>query len=294
MRWRTRWSGFCKWCATGWMKFSVAEELPAGGEFMSVVEVGPEKIVLRSAGAQQAYTAATLPAPVALTFARAGIDEKSPQGKALFAAFLIADPRGNRSQARQLLQSAAADGESVDKLLALVAADDLAIEREPVPSDDARTAAEKSVAQEFAVTLRSARSPEQKAYLVEQLLEAAADSDDAARQYALLCEAAARAAVAGDAPQALAAVDELGRWFQVDTLALKTQALSKTRPAGQTPAEATQVAELALSLLDQVNARPELARTLAATAAGAARRSGNQDLIQKATRRRREVERAAK
>jgi hypothetical protein len=212
----------------------------------------------------------------------------------MFGALFAADPRGNRAQARQLWQSAAADGESVEKLLALAAADDLALEREPVPAADARAAAEKSVTQEFAVTLRGARSPEQKAYLVEQLLEAAAASDDAARQYALLCEAGARAAIAGDAPRALAAIDELGRWFEVDTLALKTQALSKTRTAGQTPEESAQVAEAALSLLDQVNDRPELARTLAATAAGAARRSDNQDLIQKATRRRREVERAAK
>ncbi len=175
----------------GWMKFSVAEELPIGGEFMSIVEVEPEKIMLRSAGSQREYTAATLPAPIALTFARAGINEQSAPAKVMFGAFLVVDPQGNRAQARQLWQSAAAGGESVDKLLALAANDDLAIEREPVPADDARAAAEEHVAQEFAVTLRSARSPEQKAYLVEQLLEAAAASDDAASQYALLCEAGA-------------------------------------------------------------------------------------------------------
>ena len=152
------------------------------------------------------------------------------------------------------------------------------------------------MAKEFAVVVRGARSPEQKDYLVDTLLAAAAQADASADQYALLTEAVARAAVAGDAPRSLAAVDELARWFKVDALAIKAETLSKaaTAAAARDPDTARQVATAALALLDTAGDQSELARSLAATAVGAARRVRDPELLKQANQRRLAVERAAK
>ncbi|MGD9724574.1 MAG: hypothetical protein AB7O59_04085 [Pirellulales bacterium] len=278
---------------SGLPKFTAADELEAGDEPVSVVSVGPETLVLRMGGAQREYTVAALPAPVALTVARAGADEDAPASKVFFGAFHAVDPQGDRAHARRLWEAAAAAGEPVQPLLAILDSNDLVIVREPVPDATARSAAAERVAREFDVTIRGARSADQRIYLVEQLLMAAAKAEEAADQYALAGEACARAALAGDARRAVAAVDELARWFEVDALALKTETLVKTRVAANDAESARHVALVALALADEARERDELARTLAMTAVAAARRSGDAELLKRATVRRRQLERGA-
>jgi hypothetical protein len=278
----------------GLPKFTAAEELALGDTFVAVIETGADTMSLRIEGSRHDYTLATLPGPIALIVARAGIDENEPAAKVCFGAFHAIDFQGDRALARQLWQAAAGADQSVEDLLPLLDGEALAISREPVPGDESRAAAEERVARDFAVTIQGARSREQKRFLVEKLLAAAAETDDLVEQYALLSEAGARAATAGDARRALAAVDELARWFDVDALSLKTAALVKAAAAARDPESARQVTQAALLLLDRVGRRGELAATLAATATSAARRTRDSELIKKAADRRRLVERSTK
>src|SRR5947208_66926 len=59
--------------------------------------------------------------------------------------------------------------------------------------------------------------------------------DDAAARYVALSEAAELAAASGDASTALAAVDDLARYFAVDGLELRRTALAKALGAAATP-----------------------------------------------------------
>jgi hypothetical protein len=154
--------------------------------------------------------------------------------------------------------------------------------------------AERHIAEEFSVPIKGAKSAEQKAYLVDRLLRAAAEAEDAANQYALVSEACARAAMAGDVERALASVDELARWFDVDALALKTETLAKAGGAARDAETARQVTDAALGLLAEVGDRDELRKSLTQTAVAAARRTRDPELVKKAVERRREIERPAK
>jgi hypothetical protein len=224
-----------------------------------------------------------MPAPLALVVARAAIDENAPRAKLAFGALHAVDPRGDRKLARQLWESAAQSGEDVADLLPLLEPGALAIEREKVPEASLLSAAQERVAREFALQIQRARSAEQRAYFVELLMAKAGEAEEPADQYALLSEACARAAVAGDVPRVLAAVDELARWFEVDALVFKAAALSKT--ATRNAERAADVARAALALADECRkqGRSDLTRSLSTTAASAARRSRDPELIQRAT-----------
>jgi hypothetical protein len=291
---RAQLANFLDALRAGLPKFTAADELQLDDTVVVVIETGENTMALRSEGSRHDYTLATLPAPVALIVARAGADENAATSKVFFGAFHAVDPKGDRALARQLWQSAAEAGEPVADLLPLLEGAALAIERVGIPDAAARAEAEGRIAKEFAVTIKGARSPEQKRYLVSQLLAAADESDDLTDQYALLSEACARAATAGDARRALAAVDELARWFEVDAPALKTATLAKAGAGSRNPDAARQVAQAALALLKEVEGREELARSLALTAVNAARRTRDSELVKKAADRRREIERPAK
>ncbi len=141
------------------------------------------------------------------------------------------------------------------------------------------------------MTIRGARSKEQKDYLVDRLTKAAARADESADQFALLSEACAQAAMTPDPRRALAIVDELARWFQLERQVLKTEMLAKAATASRDVDAAREVALCALTLLDEVGHQNELAKTLAQAAVTAARRSGDAELLKKATVRRRQIER---
>ena len=87
------------------------------------------------------------------------------------------------------------------------------------------------------------------------MLAAAADAEESADQYALLTEACARAATAGDTRRAFQAVDELDRRFRIDALAAKSETLAKALTATRDPAAAAPIAQAALALLDEVQNR---------------------------------------
>ena len=220
----------------GLQKFNATDVLELGDEIVAVIETGPESMAVRSEGSRRDYTLATMPAPLALVVARAGANENAAPVKVFFGAFHALDPQGDRETARRLWREAGAAGEPVADLLPLLDAAARDVERQAVPDAAARKAAEARVAGEFDVTIKGAKSAEQRGFLVDRLLEAAAKADDSADQYALLTEACARAATAGDTRRAFQAVDELDRRFRIDPLAAKSETLAKALTATRDPA----------------------------------------------------------
>ncbi len=271
-------------------KLDIVDELKFGDEVVSVVDLGPEKISLRMAGAHHDFTLATLPAPLAVTLAKSVSDSDAGAVLTFLGVFHAVEPGADRSEARRLWQAAAAAGENVDDLLPLIDSDDLTIRREPLPASDVRDEAAERVAREFAATIRGAKTTEQKAFLVRELTSAAAAAEASADQYALLSEACARAALAIDTAGALATIDELARWFEVDPLLLKAEALGKCRAAARDPESSRRVAVAALQLLDESEPPEAVAKSLVLTAVGAARRARNDELLEEAAARRRAIE----
>ena len=99
-------------------KLQVAEEITIDGEVASVVDVGQDRLTLRAAGRNREYTLGNLPAKIALYLARRWLAPDDPASDVAVAAFQMVDPKGDRTEARRLLQSAAAGGIKVKPLLA--------------------------------------------------------------------------------------------------------------------------------------------------------------------------------
>lgn len=124
------------------------------------------------------------------------------------------------------------------------------------------------------------------------LAEAGADDRTRAQRYALLTRARELAAGAGDVKTALAVVDEMAKRFEIDAPALKSKdrtamgaALKQLAEKTDTPEANQFAAENGLLLVEQAKAAGEkdLAKATAAVALSAARKSGNGDLVKRAT-----------
>lgn len=92
-------------------------ELRVGEMMVVVVEAGRDYVILRVTGKNRRYSILGMPHVLAAAVAEQ-ILSKSPNAKALRAAFLIAEPEGDANRARQLLQEAGQGGAEVDELLA--------------------------------------------------------------------------------------------------------------------------------------------------------------------------------
>lgn len=169
--------------------------------------------------------------------------------------------------------------------------DDSRARRAPVPSKEQITAAEVRVQSPLAELIIAADSPARKSRVATRLLESARQSASPAEQYAALSKARDWAVSAGDPATALAAVTELARRFDVDGLALQSEALGASL-AGRATNEAVVLAvEAALKLSDEAEraGRDELALTLADIAYNAARKTRESRWTKRAYRRRSEL-----
>lgn len=99
-------------------KLQAAEEIEIDGEMASVVDASADRLTLRVAGKNREYKLATLPPKVAMYLARRWLAPNEPASDLALAAFQMVDPKGDRQEARRLLQSAAAGGIDVKPLLA--------------------------------------------------------------------------------------------------------------------------------------------------------------------------------
>ncbi len=99
-------------------KLQAAEEIEIDGEMASVVDASSDRLTLRVAGQNREYKLATLPPKVAMYLARRWLAPNEPASELALAAFQMVDPKGDRQEARRLLQSAAAGGIDIKPLLA--------------------------------------------------------------------------------------------------------------------------------------------------------------------------------
>ncbi|MBI3839254.1 MAG: hypothetical protein HY288_15150 [Planctomycetia bacterium] len=272
-----------------------AEELHVDNVIAAVVESGPESLALFVAGSRRDYTLANLPTKVALLLVERAASEDAPANQVFLGAFHAVDPRGDLNRARQLWESAAAAGESVNDLLPFLDPKALAIEREPIPDAQQVAAAEQTIERKFAGAIEAAKTAQRKSQLAASLISAVADAESSLDQYALLKQATRWAIAAAEPQSALRAIDERARWFEVDAWTLKSDALTQALESS-VPTVARQIAMSALELSAEAMAqgRGEPAQALIITAQAAARKARDRELIKRAAQRRLDVEKLEK
>jgi hypothetical protein len=159
----------------------------------------------------------------------------------------------------------------------------------PVPDATALREAEKVIRDAFKGDYVK-KNPADLSSLAKKLLaEATKPQKDAPLHFALLEECREVAAQAGDVASAMAAVDELDRYFAVDSLAIRTESLAACMKSAKLVDTARAVADAYLPLIDQLVDRDEHDAALALcpkaeTAAKAAQNAGVVARIQARTK----------
>lgn len=105
-------------------------------------------------------------------------------------------------------------------------------EKPGVPSAAAQEQAEKTVREVFKAEYAKIAAPDRRALAQKLLKQGVETQTDRAAQYILFREAADVAALSGDLKTALVAIEETGKLFAVDLLALKVAAVTKLSPVG--------------------------------------------------------------
>ncbi|WP_439621892.1 family 16 glycoside hydrolase [Gemmata sp.] len=165
-------------------------------------------------------------------------------------------------------------------------------EKSPAPPDaEAQARAEKVVKDVYKADYAKARLPADRAALAEKLLALALETrDDPAARFVLFREARDLAAEGGAVPAALDAIDAAAKFFDINPLAMKADALALAARTAPIPARKT-AAETALSLSDDAVAADnyEVANRLAALAGATGRANNLGTLVQQAGMRSKEV-----
>ena len=115
-------------------KFGDAEEIVVGGVRAIVAESGHDLLAVKVAGRIRRYTSATLPTPLVMMLVERHF-AKDVDSRAVIAAFLAVDPKGDRATAKKYWQQAAKADIDTEKLL-------VELDRFPLPP---RRAAAKGI-----------------------------------------------------------------------------------------------------------------------------------------------------
>lgn len=164
------------------------------------------------------------------------------------------------------------------------------------PSREALEAATLLVRDLFKKDIDAAKTPAQRSDLAKMLLKQAADSkSEPAGYFVLLEEARTQAVKGGDLITAFSAIDQLAGAFKVAELERKRDALSALGSTSPPPMQ-KQLAELALSLVDQAVEMDDyaIAKELATLGGASARKSKDPVVTRAATARATEVDKLAK
>ncbi|MCS7304197.1 MAG: hypothetical protein NZ602_03700 [Thermoguttaceae bacterium] len=159
--------------------------------------------------------------------------------------------------------------------------------RHPVPSAEEQKRAEAMVRELFKKDLTEAKLPPQKLALAEKLFqEALSTQDDLGAAYVLFGMASGLAAAAGDLTTSIEMIDTAAERFQMNTLPMKldllNKALSALRTAPQPALLAYELADLALTVMDEAILADQIEQAEEAykLASSIVKRSGDPDLIQ--------------
>jgi hypothetical protein len=153
----------------------------------------------------------------------------------------------------------------------------------PVPSAMERGKAEKVVREVFKEDF-ARQGPESRKSLAAKLLAEASQGDDLAAQYVLFQDSSELAASAGDLNGALHAVDAMALIFAVDSIDLKSRALTVASHWATKRADAAALAHASVSLADEAVAANhyDTAAKVAAEAETAAKTAEDAALLREA------------
>ena len=160
----------------------------------------------------------------------------------------------------------------------------------PVPEEKTLEKAERKVKDEFDDGYLDATTDAKRAALAKRLLAAVDQTDDPAQRFVLYREARDLAALGGAPAVMIDAIDQMGKQFRIDSLAMKSDTLANYPPPSITAARETLRVELALIDEAQGAKRTAVAAKLAHLAVDAAKASQNSALLKQATDKLAEVE----
>ncbi len=96
---------------------AAVEELKVGDTFIAIVEVGPDKLIVRASGTNRTYTRKTVPAGIALEVTERVLKPTDAMNKVIIGSFAAMDAKGDLGKARKYWQEAIAAGVDVKRLL---------------------------------------------------------------------------------------------------------------------------------------------------------------------------------
>lgn len=112
----------------GLRRLAATDELEVGDTIIAVVEVTPERLVIRASGRNRRYPHSEVPSGIAVAVAGQVLDPQAADNLLIVGAFAAMDRESNREKARAAWQKAAAAGAEVAHLLPELAA------AEPLPA----------------------------------------------------------------------------------------------------------------------------------------------------------------
>ena len=233
------------------------EELIVGDTRVAVVEATAQQLILHVAGRNRVYKIKDLPSSLVASLANRWFS-KEPKSKVFYGAYQAVDPKGDRQRARRLWQEAAAAGVDIGDLEAeLDKFEHLETppvggvpNRSAVPNDAERIGhAEKLVHEVYGKELDEAKLTLDKVRLARQLLDdVAGTNDEPEARYVMIREARDLAVNSGQAKLACDAIDTMARYFSVDPLTLKRDALPAVAGNAKGLSDHAEVARLAMEL----------------------------------------------
>jgi hypothetical protein len=253
---------------------------------MIVVSADATQVTFRSEGRNTTYALHQIPHEIALALATSRL-ARTPTSKALLGAYLAVAPEGDPAAARRLWEEATREGVDMREMMAelgVATAAAPAGNKAAPPTDPARLRkAEQTLRGQFRSAYAEAATTLKKADLAGKLLDRAHTADDPALRFVMLREAKDLAVAAGRPATACLAIDQLGRDFTIDALALKAAALEEAAKNVHGPQGHREVAEHVLKVVEQAAGarRLEEARRLMPVAAAAAKRSNNLPLVRR-------------
>jgi WD40 repeat protein len=170
--------------------------------------------------------------------------------------------------------------------------------QQPLPDKAVLAKKEKTLTTMFKEELTKAKTDAQAGRDLADLLlrEAKLTHEDPALRYIALIYARDLAAQAGDTAVALAAIEELAKYYTVDTLVMKTAMLNLAAQKATTKEDSVAIAEQALQLIDEAlaNDNYQVAQDLIKAAEDAATKSKMLQLVARVEKSGAEVEQGKK
>jgi hypothetical protein len=297
-------SEFWKGVSDGIKGLDGVDELEINGQRVRVVEFSEGQITIR-AGKNLRYTLDDLPSGLAEVLFERVRDMKDPLNVMSKGAFHATDKNRTTDSARDVFQKAQLLGGEVDELLAVL--DDKYDVKNPptaraiakkqhLPDQSAMSTATTKIKAQFGKEINGAKTAQQKYDMAKRLVEEAQmPMENEALRLAIFNEARDLAANAHLAQLTVQIIDETEKWFEIDVLAMKLDALSKASVKAS-PQASRDVAMECLQLTDlaQEAKRLDLADKFVRIASGSARTSRDMALAKRATDRMKEIQKEFK